>query len=115
MVVLKKKKNALLDLVLDDVLNKNDFKTKNLLIEKQICEINNNLKLLDESSDFNNINNAFLKNAILKNLVINTDNLKFYIDDLLDKIVVRNINNKRYLQVFLFGNEFTTLSLPDTL
>ena len=90
--ILKAKKDKLLDLVLDGSLNKEDFIIKNMTIKKEISTIEEKLNKIEiEKTDIKNqisyLNklNEFIHNE----LEVSYNNLEFYIDELLYKIIVK--------------------------
>ena len=103
----KSKKDKLLDLALDGLLSKEDLRYKKLVIEKQIKQIQANLKELEAKK--NNVKdekqyNKKLHKNILKELEISQNNLKDYIDSLLDKIIVVENESQVNLKIILAGN-----------
>lgn len=103
---LESKKDKLLDLALDGLLSKEDLKHKKLVIEKQINQIQANLKELEgkknKVKDEKQYNKKLHKN-ILKELEISQDNLEDYIESLLDKIIVVENESEVNLKIILTG------------
>lgn len=95
--ILQKKKDKLLDLVLNGILSKEDFVEKKLVIEKQMERIqvklkgteSKKVKLREQKQQ-----NKKLKENILKELKISENNLENYIEELLDKIIVVERSNQ---------------------
>lgn len=106
--VLIRKKDKLLDLTLDGILSKEELKLKTLSIEKQIKQIQSKLKELEcnknKVKDEQQHSNKLKKN-ILKALEITKDNLEYYIEDLLDKIIILEDKNEVKLKIILAGNK----------
>ena len=89
--ILNTRKNKLLDLALDGFLSKEELKTKKILIEKQITNVKVKLKELEESDKrVKNREQEYqkLKDNILQELDISKENIKEYIDGLIDKVIV---------------------------
>lgn len=100
--VLENKKDKLLDLALDDFLSKEELQTKKVSIEKEISSLNLKLKEIEEKKNqVSNSKQSFnqysknLKENILKELVITKDNLETYIEELLDKVIVENLEKAK--------------------
>ena len=100
--VLKDKKDKLLDLALDGFLSKEELQIKKVSIEKEISSLNLKLKEIeDKKNQVSNNKQSFkqygkkLKENILKELVITKDNLETYIEELLDKIIVENLETAK--------------------
>lgn len=96
--VLKDREDKLLDLALDGFLSKEELHIKKVSIEKEISSLNLKLKEIeDKKNQVSNSKQSFkqygkkLKENILKELVITKDNLETYIEELLDKIIVEEI------------------------
>lgn len=104
---LESKKDKLLDLALDGLLSKEDLKYKKLFIEKQIKQIQANLKELEanknKTKDEKQYNKKLHKN-ILKELEISQNNSEDYIQSLLDKIIVVENESEVNLKIILAGN-----------
>ena len=108
---LKRRKDKLLDLALEGLLSKVDLLNKKVSIEKQVEQIEEKLEELEgkkakpqEQKQYN----KKLKESILKELEISRDNLENYIEELLDKIIVIEKENKVELQIILTGNNLVT-------
>ncbi|MCI8587500.1 MAG: recombinase family protein [Clostridia bacterium] len=89
--VLERKKDKLLDLTLDGLLNKEDLGNKKVIIETEISKIQAKLKELEckkKTLKEEKYQDTKLKESMLKQLVITKDNLENYIEELLDKIIV---------------------------
>ncbi len=91
LIKLKSKKNRLLDLAIDGILNKKELITKKTIIENKINQINAELKKMERNNlkiqNQNNYNKN-LKKHILKELTITKANIESYIEELLDKIII---------------------------
>lgn len=108
--VLEHKKDKLLDLALDGFLSKEELKTKKVSIEKKISSLNAKLKELETkkiNTKQKETYNKTLKENILKELEITRDNLEIYIEEILDKIIVEETENKNkvILKIILAGNK----------
>lgn len=145
--VLKNKKDKLLDLALDGFLSKEELQIKKVSIEKEISSLNLKLKEIeDKKNQVSNSKQSFkqysknLKENILKELVITKDNLETYIEELLDKIIIEeletakeniknaeNLENEKYnvensndnkiksevsLKIILAGNNIIKYDIP---
>lgn len=141
--VLKNKKDKLLDLALDGFLSKEELQIKKVSIEKEISSLNVKLKEIeDKKNQVSNSKQSFkqyskkLKENILKELVITKDNLETYIEELLDKIIIEELEtvkentksaetleNKKYnvdnkvksevsLKIILAGNNIIKYGIP---
>lgn len=119
--VLKKKKDKLLDLALDGFLSKEELQIKKVSIEKEISSLNVKLKEIeDKKNQVSNSKQSFkqyskkLKENILKELVITKDNLETYIEELLDKIIVEELEQETqvYLKIILAGNNIIKYGIP---
>ena len=140
---LKNKKDKLLDLALDGFLSKEELQIKKVSIEKEISSLNLKLKEIeDKKNQVSNSKQSFkqyskkLKENILKELVITKDNLETYIEELLDKIIIEELEtvkentksaetleNKKYtvdnkvksevsLKIILAGNNIIKYGIP---
>lgn len=101
------KKEKLIDLVLDGFLTKEDFQLKKEEIELDITQIQNSLKelvILKAKSKEQEKYEEGLKNIILKELEIGLENLENYIEQLVEKIVVREKGKEIELEILLVGN-----------
>ena len=103
--ILKNKKDKLLDLALDGFLSKEDLVLKNTSIENEIFTINKKLNKIEiYKSDIKKQNEylSTLKENIYNELEISYANLEDYIDELLDKIIVKekvdNTQNKSCIE-----------------
>ena len=104
--VLECKKDKLLDLALCGCLSKRELKAKKISIEKEIYSLNVILKELDKKKINRKQEETYkeiLRENILKELEITRDNLEFYIDELLNKIIVED-EEKVSLKIILTGN-----------
>ncbi len=141
--VLENKKDKLLDLALDGFLSKEELQIKKVSIEKEISSLNLKLKEIeDKKNQVSNSKQSFkqyskkLKENILKELVITKDNLETYIEELLDKIIIEELEtvkentksaetlkNKKYnvdnkvksevsLKIILAGNNIIKYGIP---
>ena len=119
--VLENKKDRLLDLALDGFLSKEELQIKKVSIEKEISSLNLKLKEIeDKKNQVSNSKQSFkqyskkLKKNILKELVITKDNLETYIEELLDKIIVEELEQETqvYLKIILAGNNIIKYGIP---
>ncbi len=141
--VLENKKDKLLDLALDGFFSKEELQIKKVSIEKGISSLNVKLKEIeDKKEQVCNSKQSFkqyskkLKENILKELVITKDNLETYIEELLDKIIIEELEtvkentksaetleNKKYnvdnkvksevsLKIILAGNNIIKYGIP---
>ena len=99
--VLENKKDKLLDLTLDGFLSKKESQLKKVSIEKEISNLNVKLKEIeDKKKQVGTCKQPFkqyskkLKEYVLKELVITKDNLETFIEELLDKIIVENLEQE---------------------
>lgn len=112
--VLERKKDRLLDLILDGLLTKEDLVNKKISIEKQIQERKAKLKELESKKVNVQVQKQYnikLKENILKELNVNQENLENYIEVLLDKIVVLEKEEKVEYQIIFMGNNRINLNL----
>ena len=112
------KKEKLLDLVLDGILSKEDLKSKNVLIENQIIDLKAKLEELQKQTIKKKNQKQYLNvlnENILKNLDINENNLEQYIEIFLDKIIVKDNENKSELQIILNTKELININMSDKL
>ena len=87
--MLKNKKDKLLDLTLDGILNEEELKIKKISIEKEIFTLETKLKELEgKKSKQEKEKDAYkkLRENIGKELIISKNNIEDYIDELIDKI-----------------------------
>ena len=119
--VLENKKDKLLDLALDGFLSKEELQIKKVSIGKEISGLNLKLKEIeDKKNKVNNSKQSFkqyskkLKENVLKELVITKENLKTYIEELLDKIIVEELEQETqvYLKIILAGNNIIKYGIP---
>ncbi len=119
--VLENKKDKLLDLALDGFLSKEELQIKKVSIGKEISSLNLKLKEIeDKKNKVNNSKQSFkqyskkLKENVLKELVITKENLKTYIEELLDKIIVEELEQETqvYLKIILAGNNIIKYGIP---
>ena len=90
--ILKAKKDKLLDLALDGFFSKEDLALKNISIKNEIFTIKEKLNKIEiYKSDIKKQNKYLntLKENIYNELEISYANLEYYIDELLDKIIVK--------------------------
>ena len=90
--ILKAKKDKLLDLALDGFFSKEDLALKNISIKNEIFTIKEKLNKIEiYKSDIKKQNKYLntLKENIHNELEISYANLEYYIDELLDKIIVK--------------------------
>ena len=118
--ILKQKNDILLDLTLNGTISKEEFSNKKLAFERkreQIItsmkefECKNNVRILNNKLKFSNDYNEVLKENIEKELEITEDNLENYIQELLDKVIVKD---GKKLNIIVSNNLNTILSLPCT-
>lgn len=112
------KKEKLLDLTLEGILSKEDLKAKNVMIENQITDLKAKLEELQKQSVKKKNQKQYLnvlKESILKNLDINKSNLKNYIEKFLDKIIVKETQDKSELQIILNTKELINIDISDKL
>lgn len=112
------KKEKLLDLALDGILSKEDLKVKKLTIERQIVDLKAKLQKIQKQSVKKKNQKQylnFLKENILKNLDVNENNLEQYIEKFLDKIIVKDNENKSELQIILNTKELINIDMSDKL
>lgn len=112
------KKEKLLDLALDGVLSKEDLKAKNVIIENQIEDLKAKLEEIQKQATKKKNKKQYinvLKESILKNLDVNKSNLEDYIEKFLDKIIVKNNENKSELQIILNTKELINIDMSDKL
>lgn len=112
------KKEKLLDLALDGILSKDDLKSKNVHIENQIMYLKAKLEELQKQSIKKKNQKQYLNvlnKNILKNLDVNENNLEQYIEKFLDKIIVKNNENKSELQIILNTKELIDINMSNKL
>ncbi len=112
------KKEKLLDLALDGILSKDDLKSKNVHIENQIMDLKAKLEELQKQSIKKKNQKQYLNvlnKNILKNLDVNENNLEQYIEKFLDKIIVKNNENKSELQIILNTKELIDINMSNKL
>lgn len=112
------KKEKLLDLALDGILSKEDLKAKNVIIENQIEDLKAKLEEIQNQSTKKKNQKQYLnvlKESILKNLDINKSNLEDYIEKFLDKIIVKDNEDKSELQIILNTKELINIDMSDKL
>ena len=112
------KKEKLLDLALDGILSKEDLKVKKLTIERQIVDLKVKLQEIQKQSVKKKNQKQylnFLKENILKNLDVNENNLEQYIEKFLDKIIVKDNENKSELQIILNTKELINIDITSKL
>ena len=112
------KKEKLLDLALDGILAKEDLKAKNLIIENQIEDLNAKLEEIQKQSIKKKKQKQYLnvlKESILKNLDVNKSNLENYIEKFLDKIIVKDNEEKSELQIILNIKELINIDMSNKL
>ena len=101
------KKEKLLDLALDGILNKDDLKAKSVIIENQIIDLKAKLEKVQKQATKKNQKQYLnmLEKNIMKNLNINETNIEQYIEKFLDKIIVKDNEEKSELQISLNTKE----------
>ena len=112
------KKEKLLDLALDVILRKEDLKTKNVLVENEITDLKAKLEELQKQAIKKKNQKQYLNvlnENILKNLVVTENNLEQYIEKFLDKIIVKDNENKSELQIILNTKELIDIKMSDKL
>ena len=112
------KKEKLLDLALDGILSKEDLKTKNVLIKNEITDLKAKLEKLQKQAIKKKNQKQYLNvlnENILKNLDVTENNLEQYIEKFLDKIIVKNNENKSELQIILNTKELIDINMSDKL
>lgn len=112
------KKEKLLDLALDGILSKEDLKVKNVVIENQITDLKAKLEELQKQTIKKKNQKQYLNvinENILKNLDITENNLEQYIEKFLDKIIVKDNENKSELQIILNTKELIDINMSDKL
>ena len=101
---LKRKKDNLIDLALEGVVTKEELLSKKNLIESQMEKIQkefNEFKLNKTEKPEQKKYNEILKKSIMGELEVNQNNLEFYIEELLNKIIISNKDNNSYkLEIF---------------
>lgn len=109
------KKEKLLDLALDGILSKEDLKAKNVIIENQIEDLKAQLEEIQKQNVKQKKQKQYLnvlKENILKNIDVNESNLEDYIEKFLDKIIVKDNQEKSELQIILNTEELIAVNLP---
>lgn len=112
------KKEKLLDLALDGILSKEDLKSKNVLIENQITDLKAKLEELQKQAIKKKNQKQYLNvlnENILKNIDVTKNNLEQYIEKFLDKIIVKDNENKSELQIILNTKELIDINMSDKL
>ena len=101
------KKEKLLDLTLDGILNKDDLKAKSVIIKNQITDLKAKLEKVQKQATKKNQKQYLnmLEKNIMKNLNINETNIEQYIEKFLDKIIVKDNEEKSELQISLNTKE----------
>ena len=112
------KKEKILDLTLDGILSKEDLKVKNAIIENQITYLTTQLKeihthIIKKKNQKQYL--TVLNENILKNLDVTESNLEQYIEKFLDKIIIKNNENKSELQIILHTKELIDINMYDKL
>ena len=112
------KKEKLLDLVLDEILSKDDLKAKNVIIESQLDYLKAKLEEIKRQSTKQKNQKQYinvLKENILKHLDVDESNLENYIEKFLDKIIVKDNEDKSELQIILTTKELININMSDKL
>lgn len=112
------KKEKLLDLALDGILSKEDLKAKNVVIKNQITDLKAKLEELQKQTIKKKNQKQYLNvinENILKNLDITENNLEQYIEKFLDKIIIKDNENKSELQIILNTKELIDINMSDKL
>ena len=112
--VLENKKDKLLDLALNELFSKEELHIKKVSIEKEISCLNTKLKELEVKKEKREDYNKILEENILKKIEITRDNLEVYIEELLDKIIVENLEEESEvnLKIILVGNNVIKYRIP---
>ena len=112
--VLENKKDKLLDLALNELFSKEELQIKKVSIEKEISCLNTKLKELEVKTEKREDYNKILEENILKKIEITRDNLEVYIEELLDKIIVENLEEESEvnLKIILVGNNVIKYRIP---
>lgn len=105
---IKKKKENLLELTLNNYLSKEEFKLKNIIYNEEIKKLKENLTIIKS-----NINLSLIETNIIKELTLK--NIDDYIKIILNKIEVSKINNSRNnirLDIYLLkSNNYKLLNI----
>ncbi len=112
------KKEKLVDLALDGILSKEDLKVKNVAMEQQIKDLKAKLKGIQKQSTKQRNKKQYinvLKENILKNLEVKKNNVEDYIEKFLDKIIVKDNEDKAELQIILNTKELMNINISDKL
>lgn len=112
------KKEKLLDLALDGILSKEDFKVKKLIIERELKALKAKLEEIKKQSTKQRNQKQYiniLKENILKHLDVDESNLEEYIEKFLDKIIVKETQDKSELQIILNTKELIHINMSDKL
>lgn len=115
---LSSKQEKLLDLVLDENLNKEDFKERNVIIKNKIEDLKSKLEEIKKQSIKKKNQKQYLDSLeknILKNLDVNESNLEEYTQKFLDKIIVKDNEEKSELQIILNTNELINIDISNKL
>lgn len=111
------KKEKLLDLALDNIFKKEDLKSKNIIIEKQITDLKVKLEEMQKQDKKKQNRKQYLdvlKESIYKNLNVTKSNLEEYIEIFLDKIIVKETQDKSKLQIILNTKEVINMDISDS-
>lgn len=117
--MLKNKKDKLLDLTLDGILNEEELKIKKISIEKEIFTLETKLKELEgKKSKQEKEKDAYkkLRENIGKELIISKNNIEDYIDELIDKIMIQEntmndkAESKIELKISVIGGGYQIIS-----
>lgn len=112
------RKEKLLDLALDGILSKEDLKSKRLTIENEITDLKAKLEEIQKQSSKKNNQKQYLnilKDSILKNIDVTESNLENYIEKFLDRIIVKDNEEKSELQIILNTKELININMSDKL
>ena len=121
--VFENKKEKLLDLALDGFLNKKELNLRKISIEKEISLLKAKIKDLENSKNKTSFAKPLykqhfknLKENILQELEISKNNINFYIEELLDKIIIEEIvkDNKLKInfKIILYEKNITNYNIP---
>lgn len=112
--VLAKKKDKLLDLVLDGLWSKEDLANKKISIETEIGKIQNKLKEIEDEKKKLKESKKYiegLKRCIYEKLEIKQENLDNYIEEIIDRIIVSENNNNTNLQIIFTSKSQVNINL----
>lgn len=114
--ILLNKKEKLINLALDGILNKENLKNKNEIIENQIIALKSKIEDIQRQNTKKTDKKKYLDELnrnMLKNLKVDQSNIEEYIERFLDKIIVKNNYDKNELQIILNTDEFINVDISD--